>query len=387
MKTQSEQEWRPIPAGRSSMTLRERWNRTMHFRKPDRLPLMEFKYWDTTLNTWHRQGLPESVQTTGQAYAYFGIESWASAPVDVYLRPAIEPEVIEEGEDYLIWRDSDGALRKEIRKGARSIPKYLRFAIRDRADWEAFRKRLDPDTPGRYPDNWYEWVGAYADRDFPLSIKFGSMLGWPRNWIGFENIGMMFYDDPELIDEIIETVCRLVCATIKRALKDVRFDFASGWEDICFKNGPIISPKMFAEHVVPRYRRITDLLRAHGIDVIWTDCDGDIRPLADLFLEGGINCMFPLEVAAGSDPVELRERYGHRMLLHGGVDKMALREGGQAIERELLRLKPVVDDGGYVPHLDHLVPEDVTLENYKLYLRLKREIYGAGDLAPHYEEP
>jgi len=376
----------PIAAGLSQMTLRERWRRAMHSQPVDRLPNLEFGYWDETLPLWHEQGLPDGINDEKAAYAYFGIEDWVQAPVQVRLCPVFEKEVIEQNDDYVVWRDPDGALRREITGGIKTIPQYLRFAIETRADWEVLRARLDPKTPERYPQNWNALVEEYRGRDYPLCIDIGSMLGKPRNLIGFEKIALMVYDDRALLEEIIETCCVCVCETIKRALADVEFDFAAGWEDICFKNGPIVSPRTFRELVVPRYKRITDLLHEHGIDVIWTDCDGDINPLMDEFLDGGINCMFPLEVAAGTDPVALREKYGRRVLLHGGVDKMALLKGPKAIEQELLRLKPVVDEGGFIPHVDHRCPADVTLENYKTYLRLKRDIFNAGDLVAHYDQ-
>ena len=109
-------------------------------------------------------------------------------------------------------------------------------------------------------------------------------------------------------------------------------------------------------------------------------------PILDQFLAGGINCMFPLEVAGGTDPVAIRKKYGHRALLHGGVDKMQLIKGPKAIEAELLRLKPIVDDGAFIPHVDHRCPMNVTLDNYKFYLKLKRELFNAGNLNPHYAE-
>jgi uroporphyrinogen decarboxylase len=143
---------------------------------------------------------------------------------------------------------------------------------------------------------------------------------------------------------------------------------------------------MFDQWIVPRYKRITDLLHKHGVDIVWTDCDGNIMPIADRFLAGGINCMFPIEVAAGSDPIAMREKFGRRVLLHGGVNKIALLKGPKAIEKELLRIKPAVDEGGFVPHVDHRCPADVTLENYKFYLKLKRQLFNAGDLRPHYKE-
>ena len=378
--------WKPIPAGLSKMTLRERWVRAMNFQKPDRLPFMEFGYWAETLPAWHQQGLPKSVNTETKAYGYFGIEKWHGAGVAVGLRPGFEKKIVKRGKDYILWRDGDRALRMEKRVGIRTIPHYVQYGIRSRDDWKPFKKRLNPKTPGRYPENWAERVKKYRRRDYPLAIGIGSLIGWPRNWTGFENIGLIAYDDPAFFEEMIETICVCVCETIKRALKDVEFDFGSGWEDICFKNGPIISPKMFDKWIVPRYKRITDLLHKHGVNIVWTDCDGNIMPILDQFLAGGINCMFPLEVAGGSDPVAIREKYGKRVLLHGGVDKMPLREGPKAIEKELLRLKPLVDEGGFIPHVDHRVPADVTLKSYKFYLKLKREIFNAGDFKPHYKE-
>ena len=357
----------------------------MHFETVDRLPNIEFGYWDETLPTWHTQGLPESVNSEEAAYAYFGIEAYQKAPVMVRLDPPFEMEIVEETSDYLIRRDVDYALRKDVKQGARSIPHYLEYGIRSRSDWPRFRERLNPATPGRYPENWETLVEEYRTRDYPLAIRIGSMIGLIRNWIGFEGLALLAYDDPDFLEEMIEACCVCVCGTIERALGQVAFDFAAGWEDICFKNGPILSPVMFDRWIVPRYKRITDLLHQHGVDIVWTDCDGNINPIVNQFLAGGINCMFPLEVAGGSDPVALRETYGKNILLHGGVDKMVLLRGEKAIEKELLRLKPVVEEGGFIPLVDHKVPSNVTLANYKTYLRLKRDLFNAGDLVPHYE--
>jgi uroporphyrinogen decarboxylase len=379
--------WSPIRAGLSQMTLRERWVRTMHFRKADRLPMMEFGYWAETLPLWHEQGLPRTVTDEALAYAYFGIEDWRNAGVNIAdLCPGFEREVIEETGDYIVWRDEERALKKESKKDIKTIPHYIEHGLKSREDWKLFKARLDPATPERFPADWEARVKEFRTRDYPLCIFFGSLIGRPRNWVGFENIGLLAYDDPALFEEIIETICACSCAALERALQQVQPDFGAGWEDICFKNGPIISPKMFDRWIVPRYQRMTGLLRKHGVDVVWTDCDGNLMPILDQFLAGGINCMFPLEVAGGTDPVAIREKYGRKVLLHGGVDKMALLKGPKGIERELLRIRPVVEEGGFVPHVDHRCPADVTLENYKFYLKLKRQMFSAGDLKPHYKE-
>jgi uroporphyrinogen decarboxylase len=204
------------------------------------------------------------------------------------------------------------------------------------------------------------------------------MYGIPRNLMGFEGISMMLFDDWDLVEDVVETMCRIVENVLDRILPHFQADFGAGWEDICFRSGPIIPPDMFRRLVVPRYRRITEKMRANGIRMIWTDCDGDITPLVPCFVEGGVNCMFPIEVHAGSEPVALRKQFGQELLLVGGVDKMVLRENPAAIEKEMKRIQPIVKEGAFIPTVDHRVPPDVPLENYKAYLRIKRDLFGVG---------
>ncbi len=110
--------------------------------------------------------------------------------------------------------------------------------------------------------------------------------------------------------------------------------------------------------------------------MIFTDCDGDITPIVDIWIEAGFTCQFPIEVAAGTDPLALRARFGERVLLIGGVNKRALIAGKDAIDREMERLAPLVAQGGFIPHVDHRCPPDVTFENYHYYLDAKKRILG-----------
>jgi uroporphyrinogen decarboxylase len=193
--------------------------------------------------------------------------------------------------------------------------------------------------------------------------------------MGLENIAVMMYDDPVLIEDMMEHLTELSLSVMEKALNEVQFDFASGWEDMAYNHGPMISPAMIKKYMVPRYKRITDVLHKHGIDVIYVDCDGDINEMVPLFLEGGINCMFPIEVNSGTDPVELRRRYGKDILLLGGVNKIELGKGKREIENEIKRIAPVVEEGGYIPHVDHRCPPTVSYENYLYYLELKRKAF------------
>ncbi len=360
----------------TSMTQRERWHRIFQYQKVDRVPHYEFGYWAELYAEWHEQGLPRDIVNEWQANRYFGFDDRWSVPVNVDILPHFEYEVLHEDERHRLIRDTNGTIAEINKDGSSSIPHYVEFPIKGRADWERFRERLDPKTPGRLPGGGEQWVERAARSDVPVGINIGSLFGRLRDWMGFETIAVMVYDDPDLIDEMVETMCNLIIETIIPILKVCPLDFAGGWEDMAFNNGPIISPRMFRQFLVPRYKRIADLLHQHGVHVIWTDCDGNITQIVGLWLEAGYNCIFPIEVRAGSDPVALRRQYGKELLMLGGFDKMALLRGPEAILAELKRLEPVVEEGGFVPHVDHRTPAGVTLENYRYYLREKKALLG-----------
>jgi len=364
-----------------AMTLRERFRRTMHYQPVDRLPNFEFGYWAETLPAWHEQGLPKEIDDQRKAYEYFGIESSRGVPVNTEMRSGLgRARIVESDERYEVGYDDIGAKYEINKSGIKSIPHYLGFPVQCREDFAPFREQLDADPAGRYPteEEWQKYVEDAKKCEVPICIGISSMIGTLRNWMGFETCAYMVHDDPRFLEEMVESMCRVVEATLPRALQEVPIDYAMGWEDICFNSGPIVGRKFFADVVAPRYRRIADLLNKHGVDVIGVDCDGNVSPVADIMIDAGYNAFFPVEVRGGTDPVALREKYGRKALFIGGVDKHALREGEQAIERELLRVQPVVEEGGFIPHVDHRCPADVTLQNYKFYQRIKREVFQCG---------
>ncbi len=357
------------------MTHRERFNRTLHFQPVDHVPDEEFGYWTDTLTTWHQQGLPKWVDDNAKADLFFGFAPRKQVPVRVGVYPGFIEQILEETDQYRIIVDNIGVKCIVHKNGASSIPHYLSFPIQNRTNWEDFRLRLDPNTPGRIPD-FKLHLSQWQLRDYPLGISVGSLFGWIRNWAGFEGASLLVYDDPVLFEEIMEQITQVIVQTITPVLETVDLDFAAGWEDMCFNHGPIISPGTFEKYMVPRYKRITSLLSQHGVDRVIVDCDGDISQLVSLWLESGVNCMFPLEIAAGTNPFKLHDLYGQRVLLLGGVNKIPLIQGKETIKREIKRIEPLVREGGYIPHVDHRVPPDVTYQNYLYYLQVKRDTFG-----------
>ena len=194
----------------------------------------------------------------------------------------------------------------------------------------------------------------------------------------------MMVDDPVLLDEIIETVADLCYTCTKTVLELVcpdggpaPFDFAHFWEDISFKSGPLVNPRFFAEKVGPHYRRITELVNSYGIDIVSLDSDGKIDKLIPIWLENGVNTMFPIEVGTwGSSIGPWRERYGRELRGVGGMNKVVFTRDYKAVDAEIERLRPLVELGGYIPCPDHRIAPDSKWENVQYYCDRMHQVYG-----------
>jgi len=368
------------------LTSRERFNRTMHYQHVDYVSNLEFGYWDELLDDWMAQGhLPASFQrpdgsiSMRQVEEYFGIEQFEDFSPRLGAYPHRPTVLIETTGSVRTVRDGLGRLIEEQSEGTRTIPHFLDFPISDRASWIAFRDEfLDPDHPRRVLSEDSLAAGEKMTRQStnPTHVHFGSFIGWVRDWVSFEGLAFMSKDDPDLVEEMVAHLAGMALKLLPPVLERGQFDAAGGWEDICFNGGPLLSPKFFAERIMPHMTPVMRLLRQQGIDVIWTDCDGNILKLIPLWMDAGLNCLFPLEVNPGNDPVALKKEYGRDLLIRGGFNKFALHEGRAAILAELKRLAPAVAEGGFIPHIDHRCPGEVSWDNYCYYIWEKCHMLG-----------
>jgi hypothetical protein len=357
------------------VTVRDRFNKVMHWEKPDRVPDMEFGYWEETIRIWRGQGLPSHLQTNADVERYFGLEGFSIVPVVPVkngLYPPFDPVLLEKKGDRRLIRDEEGNVCETFATDS-SMPRYVRFGLATRQDWELYKQeKLDFTRRDRIGDVRGAVETAHAAGQ-PVLFPAGSLYGWLRNWMGLENLSIALLTDRKWVEEMMDHLVEMTLLLIEKSIPGVVVDAASWWEDMCYNKGPLISPRLFREVMVPRYKIITQALGRHGVDVNILDCDGRVYELVPGWLEAGINCMFPIE-AAHTDPLRLRQEYGDKILLFGGINKLALIKGKPAIDRELERIQPLVARGGYIPCLDHRVPPDVTLENYSYYLEKKKEI-------------
>lgn len=372
------------------MTQRERYlNSFVRDQDPNDLPL--WGDWGDMYENWLPQGLPPKSPEKSvhehliEQFDFEGIYSifWGTGrlPVEIGPMPGFPRLDLGGDEDHMIYRNSIGVTLKERRvKEYTLIPQqYLDFYLKGPEQWKEFKAaNLDPASPGRYPDDgeWRRIVKACRDRDTVVTLDGGSFYGHLRNWMGVEGLSYAMYDEPEWLEQAAQELADFYIAVLEKAVTDVPdIDAALFWEDMCFKNGPLCSPAMFRRFFLRPYQRVTSFLREHGVKSFWVDCDGNIEQLIDLFIEGGVNGFYPLEVAAGMDAVKLKKKYGKQILLWGNVDKREIAKGGEHIRRELERVAPAVEMGGFIPLVDHGVPDDVSYANYCEYDRLRRQMF------------
>ncbi|MHB9025375.1 MAG: uroporphyrinogen decarboxylase family protein [Armatimonadota bacterium] len=355
----------------------ERFLRYMHFQSVDHPPLMLDGPWEETWDRWHAEGLPEGVSLN----EYFEVEPAGTvyAGLPTRLFPPFEETILEENDEYTIYIDRDGVKVQKLREAkASGAEHYLEFPVKGSADKAWLAEKLNPDDPRRYAEGWQEKVLQWKDHPSLLPLlDFGSFYGELRDMMGTEAVSYIFYDDPEFVHWFNDRVAAC-CERVMEAVFPLGIiKIMGGSEDCAFKNGPLISPDAFREFMMPYYRRTVGLARKHGMDIFIVDSDGDIRSLIPLWLEVGVNCVLPLEVAAGMDVVELRKEYGHDLLMIGGLDKRAFAHSKEAIREEvMMKVPPLIAEGGYIPKFDHGVPPDVPFEHYRYYVQLMKELYG-----------
>lgn len=355
-----------------------------------------------TPQTWVEQGAPEKIHNLYSFIRYFQLEPFdplfeiisgahradlkkagiTYALVTPPVVPMFEMKVIEENERHRIETTQGGAKVMVYKKFPWRMPKYLDRPVKDRATWNEYKKRLDPDTPERWPSDWKTFIQQKNNEDVPTCLQLFGFFASLREWLGTESLLYMFYDDPKLIEDMMEHLLYLYMGIAQRAVKDLIIDRIDFQEDIGYKTGSLISPDMVKKFMIPRYKKLTGFCHSNGIDIILIDSDGNINELIPIWLdECGVNFHWPLEVAAGMDAVALRKKYGKNLILGGNIDKRVFAKGKEAIHEEVMSKVPfLLETGGYFPSLDHSIPPDISLENFRYFINLLREIGGIGKL-------
>jgi hypothetical protein len=350
----------------------------------------EFGFWASTVRKWFVEGLdkiqdsiPEGALdgkivrasadiegseeiTDPNTLRYFDLDSYpAKFPFD--LSPMFEKRTIDENDDYLIFKDNYGLTQKVIKKGA-ATPQVIDYPIKSRADLYKYFDNYDYDFSKRLPKDWEGLCRKLKTRDFPIRLG-GGPYGFsfmPRFLMGEVGYMMSMYDDPKLIDDLNEFYIGFVMQYWDIILKNVDVDCIFILEDIAYRAGSFISKEMFERFMSPYYVRFVDFLKQYDVGNIFVDCDGLVDELIPLWMDAGVNGIFPVE--AVNDLAGIRRNYPGLKLM-GGFDKKILFKDSEKslIDEKLKETEDLIKKGRYIPHIDHAVSEDVTWDNFKYY--------------------
>ncbi|HOL21378.1 MAG TPA: uroporphyrinogen decarboxylase family protein, partial [bacterium] len=377
---------------RNIMTERERYVKTLLFEKVDKVFFSPGGPRESTLKRWHSEGLPEDVNWFEYLCEQIGIVMEKGTGEKVYpeisfdMIPPFEEKILEHKDGHYIVQDIKGAIVEiddnfdlSYLRSAKDFVtrKWHKFPVGNLSDWEDMKKRYNPLDPARISSSIKEIGEKIKDRDYIISIGIAGPFWQLRDWCGFENLCILMAQDPGFVMEMTNFWKDFVLTVLDRVKGYVVFDSVVINEDMAYKEKSMISPAMARKFLIPVWSAWSSKLREMGCKVIILDSDGYIGELIPLWIESGINCCVPIEVAAGNDIVEYRKIYGSNMAYIGGIDKRAIAKGGEIMRKEVYRVvPPLLKDGGYIPGCDHGVPNDISWQNFIEYSKLLAELLG-----------
>jgi uroporphyrinogen decarboxylase len=358
----------------------------MEYEPVDYVPNWELGVWPQTKDRWETGGL----DTTQFHWQWFpGEEALQMDPKEFIpfhkgLIPPFDYEVLEENERTITFRDGLGRVRRALKEGTvdggrMSMDTYISFPVETMADWQRIKKRLDPTSPQRYEPNWeVTRLTGWRQREHPLIFGTNTategFYWFAREMMGTEGLSYAFFDQPDLVHDMMAFRGDFLIESARPVLEKTTVEYIVLSEDMAMKTGPLLSPRVYKQFVYPHLRRVVEFYKDHGVRYVAVDTDGNPEALIPMLMDAGVDIIWPLERAAGQDPVRLRKTYGRSLRLWGGVDKRVLAEGPEAIDTHLRAMVPLIEEGGFIPTVDHTVPPDVSWENFKYYMEQKMKL-------------
>lgn len=364
-------------------TDRERFIDCMEYRASDRRPNHELGVWGQTKQRWQSEA-PQAVQ--GFKWDWFCGEPGLGFDVREYINvnygfvPPFEKVVVEDTPEYEIYRDGNGIVRKALKAGMvggtrMSMDQFMEHPLKAPGDFAEIRKRLVAAVPKRYPKDLDAKVQPWKRRDHVLVLGRNCAANgfyWrAREFMGTENLSYAWYDYPDLMHEMMEFFADFIIETSRPVLEKIQVDYFTLNEDFAMKSGPLLSPETYRTFIFPHMKRLVEFFRSHGTRYFQVDSDGDPTVLVPLLLETGVDTIWPIERASNVSPQAYRRRFGRDLHLVGGVDKRVLPLGREAICAHLREFIPLIEEGGFIPTVDHTVPPDVSWDNFRHYMDAK----------------
>jgi uroporphyrinogen decarboxylase len=369
-----------------------RFEACMEYRSSDRRPNHELGVWPQTRARWRAEN---AHAVEGFTWNWFvgedaiGLDHREYIPVNYDMIPPFEAETLEETGEYVVVRNGKGIVSRALKAGTvdggrMSMDQYLEFPVKSPEDFARIKKRLVAAIPERYPEDIDARIEVWKLRSFPLVLGENCAANgfyWrAREFMGTEALSYAWYDQPRMMHEMMEFFADFVMETSRPVLEKIKVEYFTLNEDMAMKTGPLLSPETFRKFISPHLARMVEFFKGHGVKYFAVDTDGNPSALVPLLMDAGVDTLWPLERAAGVSPVEFRKRFGKALRLWGGVDKRVIAQGCVPIREHLRELIPLIEEGGFIPGIDHTVPPDISWDDFACYMDSKRALL-AGDYA------
>ncbi|HDP33506.1 MAG TPA: hypothetical protein ENN29_00165 [Candidatus Hydrogenedentes bacterium] len=373
-------------------TALQRFHDCMNYSASDRRPNHELGVWPQTAARWRKEAPEGCGAFTWNWFAgeaALQLDPRLYIPVSFDFIPPFESATLEETDDYEIVRDPRGVVTKALKAGAvgggrMCMDQHLEHPLKTPENWPDIRRRLTAALPARYPADLDAQIAGWRRRNCPLILGTNCAANgfyWrAREFMGTEALSLAFFMYPDMMREIMEFFADFIIETSRPVLEKITVDYFTLNEDLSMKTGPLLGPELYREFIFPHLKRLVDFFRGHGVQWFALDTDGDPTVLIPLFMDAGVNVIWPVERAAGVSPAAWRRRFGRELRIWGGVDKRVLATDRAQIRAHLREFILLIEEGGFIPTVDHTVPPDVSWDNFRYYMDCKRALL-AGDFA------
>jgi uroporphyrinogen decarboxylase len=235
----------------------------------------------------------------------------------------------------------------------------------------------DPAEIDRYPwpdDDTLDFSHVPAEIEAHENRAIIAPATWGAYFIasfvrGLEDLMMDFAVRPDYAEKLIRTISERVLFFNEKMLREVGdgIDLVYVADDFCSHRGPLFSPDIFRQLVVPYLGELVDLTHRHGKKFFLHVC-GAVRPLLPMIIDCGVDMLEPIQTrAAGMGPEGLKRDFGKDLCFYGGMDlQQVLCKGTpEEVAAEARHLIDVLGDGGgYVFGPGHTyIQPDAPIEN------------------------